>query len=81
MPQLRIETGKWKTKRLGTCPPDKHRFHISGVKKEMVLAWLVDVEGIEVWAPKSVCDIGISPDGKFYCFDCPKWFAIKNKLI
>ncbi len=73
---------EWKQKRLPKASEENYRFKIDGVvKKETAMSYLVDIDGLDVWCPKSIANVGIEPGGNFYAIDLPEWFCKKNGLI
>lgn len=40
-------------------------------------AWLVDIDGDEVWVPKSQCEY----DASSQVLEIPEWLAIEKELI
>ncbi len=72
--------GQWKNHRLKQADKEKYRFRVS-VLFEKVLAYQVKIDDLALWVPKSICEIGIEPGGKFYAIDLPQWFCVKNNLI
>jgi hypothetical protein len=70
---------EWRTKVLKKSDPRLFRFKIT-VKYETRMAWLLIFDDIELWVPKTVGEVGIEPNGQYYCVDLPEWFTTKNKL-
>lgn len=47
------------------------------LKTETNKAWLLDIEGEEIWFPKSQCDL----DEESSCIEIPKWLAKAKGLL
>ena len=46
------------------------------VVRETERAWLIDVDGDEIWLPKSICT-----DNEDGTFTVPEWLAIEKGLV
>lgn len=79
--KINQQKNKWQQRKLSKLDPENYRFKIDGVKNETVLAYHVDLEGDVLWIPKSVCEIGIEPGGKYYAIDIKGWYAKSKKIV
>jgi ABC-type iron transport system FetAB ATPase subunit len=71
---------QWQGKRLAKLNPENYRFRVK-VIRETALAYQANIEGEELWLPKSVCEIGIDPTGNYYAIDIKGWYVKKNNLL
>ncbi len=72
--------GQWRENNMGEVDPDGYRFKCI-VRHETDAAFLVDLDGDELWVPRQACTIGKDPSGKYYVIDIKAWFAKTKRLV